>query len=104
MKNFYFLREYSFDDCLSIKGYKLRFDFYLPKNNCCIEIDGRQHREPVDKFGGETTFNELIQNDNIKNEYCKNNNIKLIRIPYERREFPITETRINQIFQNEGII
>ena len=24
----------------------------------------------------------LKRNDNIKTEYCKNNNIKLIRIPY----------------------
>lgn len=38
-----YIREYSFKDCLSNKGFLLRFDFYLPEYNCCIEVDGRQH-------------------------------------------------------------
>ena len=28
------------------------------------------------------TFNSTKKDDKIKNEYCKKNNIKLIRIPY----------------------
>lgn len=64
----------------------LPFDFYLPKYNCCIEVDGRQH-EIVSKFGNETD-EEAIENlakrkryDAIKTKFCKDNNIKLIRIP-----------------------
>ncbi len=30
----------------------------------------------------EEKYNKLIANDNRKNEYCKNNNILLLRIPY----------------------
>lgn len=60
----------------------LRFDFYLPDYNCCIEYDGEQHFRPVEHFGGKEKFQRQQQLDNIKNQYCKDNNIKLIRIPY----------------------
>ncbi len=76
-----FIHQYSFDDCIHIK--KLIFDFYLPKYKTCIEFDGRQHFEPIEYFGGVDTFNSLKNRDNIKNIYCINNNIKMIRISYE---------------------
>ena len=60
----------------------LRFDFYLPDYNCCIEYDGEQHFKSVKHFGGEEKFQRQQQLDNIKNQYCKKNNIRLIRIPY----------------------
>ncbi|MEN8079152.1 hypothetical protein ABFP60_19505 [Clostridioides difficile] len=76
-------REKSFDDLVGIKGQnKLRFDFYLPQNNICIEYDGEQHYKPVKIFGGEEKLRQQIQNDRIKNNFCKVNNIKLIRVPY----------------------
>lgn len=73
-------REYSFNECKF--KYKLKFDFYLTKHNICIEYDGRQHYEPIDTFGGVCEFNKTIKRDEIKTKYCKDNNIKLIRIPY----------------------
>lgn len=33
-------------------------------------------------FKIEEQFLKVKENDKIKDEYCKNNNIKLIRIPY----------------------
>lgn len=36
----------------------------------------------VDYFGGEDGFKKTVAHDNIKNDYCKNNDIKLLRIPY----------------------
>lgn len=65
----------------------LPFDFYLPLLNVCIEFDGRQHIEPVD-FGGNRenvalyNFKKIQQHDKIKNQYCKDNNINLLRIPH----------------------
>ena len=38
--------------------------------------------EEVDYFGGKDSLEYIKYNDQIKNEYCKNNNIILIRIPY----------------------
>lgn len=60
----------------------LPFDFYLPEINTCIEYDGRQHYEPVDQFGGEQGFLETQARDRIKNKYCEDNGIELIRVPY----------------------
>lgn len=75
--NIYSIEQYSFDDC---KFYnKLLFDFYLPQYNTCIEYDGEFHYKMI--MGFDEFVNGKIR-DTIKNEYCKKNNIKLIRIPY----------------------
>lgn len=72
--------QYKFQNCKNKKC--LPFDFYLPEYNICIEYDGEQHYKPVDYWGGEEGFKQRQKNDEIKNQYCKDNNIKLIRIPY----------------------
>lgn len=73
----------TFDGC-KYKN-KLRFDFYFILNNqeYCIETDGNQHLFPIDKYGGLEGFEEQQKKDQIKNNYCKNNGIILIRI-YEK--------------------
>ena len=72
----------------------LPFDFYLPEYNYCIEFDGKQHFEAIEFFGGEEFFRYRQENDKIKNEYCHNNNIRLIRIKYDEN---ITE-KLSLIF------
>lgn len=61
---------------------KLRFDFIISNKNIYIEYDGEQHYKPIDYFGGEEHLNEVQKRDEIKNNFCLDNNIKLIRIPY----------------------
>jgi very-short-patch-repair endonuclease len=78
--NIKYIRQHKFDDCKY--KYKLPFDFYLPDYNICIEYDGMQHFKPIAYFGGEKTLKYTKENDNIKNDYCKNNNINLLRIKY----------------------
>ena len=73
-------KQYKFEDC-KIKR-SLKFDFYLPTYNICIEYDGVQHFEPIEHFGGEKGFLKTQKRDLAKNSYCKENNITLIRIPY----------------------
>ncbi|MCK9446882.1 hypothetical protein M0Q50_08545 [bacterium] len=51
--------------------------------NICIEFDGKQHFEKHYKWG-EKSFERILKTDKIKNEYCKNNNIHLIRIKYNQ--------------------
>lgn len=58
----------------------LRFDFYLPDYNLLVECDGVQYVDHEHKFAN--AGQEL--RDNLKNEWCKENNIPLIRIPYTR--------------------
>ena len=78
--NIDYIAQYKFDDC---KFYhRLPFDFYLPEYNVCIEYDGKQHFQFVNTWGGYDEFVNRKIRDTIKNEYCKNNGIKLIRIPY----------------------
>ena len=69
-----------FDEC-KYKN-KIPFDFYLPDYNLCIEFDGVQHFEPVNKFGGEEALKINKEKDSIKNKFCKDNNIDLLRIHY----------------------
>lgn len=73
--------QYKFKDCKRKRC--LPFDFYLPDYNMCIEYDGRQHFEPAECFGGVESFIETQQNDLIKNKYCEDNNIILLRIRYD---------------------
>jgi len=78
-----FEHEKTFANLLSEAGKKLRFDFYLPKLNILIEYDGVQHFEPVERFGGELGFTKTQKLDKIKNNFCQQNNIQLIRISYD---------------------
>lgn len=77
---------YVFDDCKNI--YNLPFDFYLSAKNLCIEYDGEHHFFPIIRSKSMTSedaeekFRQIQMRDTIKNNYCKDNNINLIRIPY----------------------
>ena len=75
-----YIKQKSFDGC--VYKNKMQFDFYIPDYNTCIEYDGRQHFEAIEYFGGIKSFNIQREKDNIKNDYCNKNNIRLIRIPY----------------------
>lgn len=47
-----------------------------------IEYDGKQHFQPIDYFGGKEQYNKNKIRDDIKDEYCKKNNMPLLRLPY----------------------
>lgn len=66
-----FEKEKTFPDLKSDNNYLLRFDFYLPKYNLCIEYQGEQHYRPVALFGGEKEFKKLQKNDKKKKEWCE---------------------------------
>ena len=82
-----FEMQHTFSDCRG-KRKPLPFDFAVfdEKRKFLIEYDGIQHFEPRE-FGmrkEETlqSFREIQANDQIKNQYCIDNDIPLIRIPY----------------------
>lgn len=80
-----YIKEHKFEEC-KIKR-KLPFDFYLCDSKTCIEVNGRQHYEKA-YFGGwsdEVAEQKLIEtrkHDDIKRNFCKDNNITLIEIPF----------------------
>lgn len=80
--NIDYIRQKNFSDCRDTRP--LPFDFYLPSMNICIEYDGEQHFRSVDWFGGEKALKQRILHDNIKDEYCRKNNILLFRISYRQ--------------------
>lgn len=86
--NISFIKEKTFESCRFLDTNQLaRFDFYLPDYNLLIEYDGRQHfiqgngnYDNIDKFQ-QTQLRDLFKND-----WCKEHNIPLIRIPYTHYE------------------
>jgi very-short-patch-repair endonuclease len=78
-----FLRKYKIAFKEKYKLDEIVFDFYLPSLRVCIEFDGRQHFEPMEKFGGVDTLERIKSNDKVKDEYCEENYIELIRIRYD---------------------
>ena len=78
----YFIPEFTFSDLKSAKNAYLRFDFAIFNDDGSIqrlvEFDGEQHYNTSSYYYSET----LIENDQLKNEYCKKHNYILIRIPY----------------------
>ena len=80
-KGFFFISQKRFKECKNKKP--LPFDFYLPEMKTCIEYDGEQHFMKRSRWYS----NQIVINDKIKNEYCLLNSIRLIRIPFWKRDF-----------------
>lgn len=81
--NIIFEQQKTFDTCRFPDTNALaRFDFYLPEYNTLIEYDGRQHFDKNNPWYSE--YN--ILHDQYKNQWCKENNVPLIRIPYTKYE------------------
>lgn len=78
--NINYLKEHKFNDCKD--KIELKFDFYIPQKNICIEYNGLQHYKEINFFGGEVYFNGIKRRDEIKLKYCKENNIQLIIFKY----------------------
>lgn len=72
---------------------KLYFDFYLPEYNCAIEFDGKQHFENNTSRLFSKNFEKTRIRDILKNNFCFNNKIYIIRIPY----FLIEDICIDQL-------
>ena len=70
----------------------LPFDFFIPKYNLCIEFQGSQHYDPgfyirKKKSQEEGMKKYLIQkkHDEIKKNYCIQNNINFLEIKYTEK-------------------
>ena len=86
--NISFITQYHNNNCrFSDSNYYAYFDFYVD-NKYIIEFDGKQHFSPqcfnnnISKLEAEKQFKKTKEHDEIKNQWCKDNNIPLIRIPY----------------------
>ena len=66
----------------------LPFDFYIhnKKSKLLIEFDGIQHLKPIEYFGGEDVLKDTQLRDKIKNDFAKEKDIPLLRIPYTEQD------------------
>jgi len=84
--NIKYISEKKFKECKYKRA--LPFDFYLSNYNLCIEYDGEQHFESRKISKNVTDEENLLNfkqtqiNDILKNNYCFENKIRLLRIPY----------------------
>lgn len=82
--NISFNQQKTFNDCrYPDTNYLAKFDFYVD-NKYLIEYDGIYHFEVAFSWGTQEKLQTTQQHDKFKNQWCKENNIPLIRIPYTR--------------------
>jgi len=75
-----YIYDENFMNLKSAKGGRLRFDFRIPSNSesyLFIEYDGAFHFKPIKGF--QALANQM-QNDRIKDNFCKENGFPLLRI------------------------
>ena len=85
-----------------IKNKNIQVDFMVNYNNKIyfIEYNGRQHYESVEYFGGEKSLQEQQYRDSLLFEYCINENIEFIEIPYTYSDEMIIK-KLKILFNNE---
>jgi hypothetical protein len=74
-----------FSTCRNVKP--LPFDFVIWHNGklFLVEYQGKQHYVPVPQWHGDAAqdeFEKVVERDRIKEEWCKQRNIPLLKIPY----------------------
>lgn len=94
--NISYKKEAEFEGCVNPKTKKsLRFDFYLPEYETCIEYNGQQHYVPVEYFGGEEKFISQKENDTLKEKFCRDTNKKLFIIKFDED----INQRLSELFE-----
>lgn len=97
---FYFETEYHVDLSNYVDDVSyIRFDVFIPSINLAIEYDGEFHFIPIPYLDDDEGIRELERTqyrDKIKDDYCLDHNINLLRIPYTEKN-NIKEIIINTI-------
>ena len=99
--NIQFIYQHKFDECFNPETKrKLKFDFYLSQYNTIIEVDGLQHNQPVRFIGmteqqAELAFIKGQKLDAIKNSFCLQQHIELIRLNFLKNK--INNDKIDEI-------
>jgi hypothetical protein len=79
-----FTMEKTFNNLYGIGGRLLRYDFsfYINKKHMLIEYDGEYHYKIIKGRTNKYILKKQQLHDKIKDNYAKQNNISLLRIPY----------------------
>lgn len=80
-----FVKNKTFRSCKFKNGSLAKFDFFV-RNSYVIECDGEQHYKNVGgSFYTEEMLQDIREKDSIKEKWCAENGIPLIRLSYNRR-------------------
>jgi len=60
------------------------FDYWFDENLVAIEYQGGQHYRPIEMFGGQLGYERQQYLDNRKRKLCRDNNIILVEIPFNK--------------------
>lgn len=88
-------------------GNRLRLDFYIPGLYTAFEVDGVQHEEVIGLFhkGSQEEFDKAKQRDEDKEQWCKENDILLIRVTQSQAvdacKDPTKQAQLIQSFRNK---
>ena len=104
--------QHTFDNLRGVSNGLLKFDVPVfwdkqkTQLRMLIEFDGEQHFRWIKGMMIKENYENLRIHDKLKNEYCKNNNIKLLRIKYDQfdnieeiliKELNLTENKLKAI-------
>lgn len=70
-----------------------RIDIFVPEYKIAIEYNGAQHYKPVDIFGGKDQLVIQVEQDYLKMEKCKQNNVELLIIRYDNQEEDLNKVK-----------
>lgn len=102
IKQFLKTRNISFRKEHYIREIRKRYDFSFKWNDVLvfIEFDGEQHFKSINRWKGKKGYMERRKADMEKNEYCRNNNIPLLRIRFD--QVYLIPDMINDFLENTG--
>lgn len=91
------------DQPIKVGGNTLYLDIYIKELKIAIETDGEQH-EKFSKFfhGNAAGFAKSKNNDTLKEQYCLNNGIVLVRFKKNEINKNTILTRINQTIKERN--
>lgn len=98
--NIRFIPQYSIniDKTINSSGIST-IDFYLSDYNLFIEYNGIQHYIETKAFGGVIEFERQQKRDEYVRNYCEENNIRLLEIPYNKTWEEVTEILNKTIYE-----
>jgi hypothetical protein len=79
------------------KSETLYLDFYLPLKKMCVEVHGEQHYKFVQFYHNNILgFLKSQKRDREKAEWCSNNGIRYVVLPYDEKTTEWEERLINE--------
>jgi hypothetical protein len=58
----------------------LELSIFIPNMKFAIEVQGQQHFDPVEHWGGDSALDKLIERDRRKASLCKASGVKLLKL------------------------